>query len=213
MVTSPWHKLMKKIKTVQDVARVPENVFIDMMVYGEAKCPFCGSILSYEIVGFGRDKCRQYHSCSCKVAQAAEAHNQRKKELDNLAWQQKCQEAEEKRRKEEEKRRKEEAKKPVVITAGEMICAYTGRVLPQMDFLDTHDKVCRGMRKIGIEEGDTKNMLSIYARNNGFLEGLKKASDVISSYVCSPEVNWYTNIDNEIKEVCDRYGVPMSITL
>ena len=68
-------KMFDAIRTVEDIKNFPKEIFIPMLNREDYTCPFCGKPLSYEIVGIGRDKCRQYHSCICELAQAAEEHN------------------------------------------------------------------------------------------------------------------------------------------
>jgi len=91
-----------------------------MVNWSNCTCPFCGSKLSFEIVGIGRDKCRQYRHCTCPTAQAAGEHNRIKEALDYETYLKRCAE----REAEEAKRGDEEAKKPVIITAAEYLKKY-----------------------------------------------------------------------------------------
>lgn len=204
---------MKKIRTIQDVKKVPETEFIDMIVYGEGICPFCGGKLRSEIVGFGRDKCRQYYSCTCEVAQAAEAHNERLKELEHEALL--------RRREEEEKRLEEKANAirvttPVKFSAAEIFAVITGLVFPGLWFkqvLEKAEEAAYYRRRPFFIAKNAKAELLAYAEENGFGDALEKASAVMAEYVKQPEIVWETDISDKIKDVCANYGVPEEISI
>lgn len=201
--------MAKEIKTVADVQKVPAMEHIDTMVYGKGTCPFCGSHLRSEIVGFGRDKCEQFYPCDCEVAQAAVAHNKRAKELKQEAWLLE----EEKRQKEENRRREEEARKPVTITAAEMLCVASGCILPGVEPIPADDKVGYRLKRAGYGNGNAKERLLLYAYMNDFSEGLEKAAEEIVLYVKATGATWDTDIIPKVKELCSKYAVPEQITL
>ncbi len=202
-------KYAKNVKTVEDVQQVPATQFILLLDYENYTCPFCGKKLTYEIVGFGRDKCRQYHHCDCEVARAAEAHNKRQKELEDEAWAKKHEE----RAKAEAKRREEEAKKPVTITAAQMFCVITGRIIPGVEPVPADDAVGAAMHHAGFTEGSSKKNLEAYAEAQGFVERLKNAGEKIVSYIKETKADWDTDISGKVKELCSEYSIPESLTL
>lgn len=202
---------MKKIKTIQDVKKVPETEFIDMIVYGEGICPFCGGKLHSEIVGVGRDKCRQYHSCDCEVAQAAEAHNERLEELEHEEYLRRCAAREAEEKKLEEKANAIRATTPVKFSAAEVFAVITGLVFPGLWFkqvLEKAEEAAYYRRKPFLSAKNAKEELLAYAEENGFGDGLEKAAAVMAEYVQQPSVIWEKDISDKIKDVCADYGVP-----
>ena len=208
-------KYAENVRTMQDVQNVPEDQFIPMMNWKNFTCPFCGTPLNSEIVGFGRDKCRQYHSCGCEVAQAAEAHNKRQEELEHLAWLKEQEEA----AKEEAKRREEEKKKPVTITAEQMFCVITGRILPGVEPVPADDAVGAAMRHVGFDEGSSKENLKAYAEQQGFAHALERAANELVELITRPGlrerglINWKTDISGKVTQLCEDYRIPRSLTL
>ena len=200
-------KYAENVKTLEDVARVPETEFILMMDYKNYTCPFCGKPLTYEIVGFGRDKCRQYHSCTCEVAQVAEKHNKRQKELEHEAWQKE----QEKRAEARAKEREEEAKKPVTITAAQMFSVASGSILPGIEPVPAEDAIQLAMEHAGFSKGNNKAKLFAYAKANGFDDSLEKAAKEIASFVVG--ASWNTDISSKVKSLCSSYGIPETLTL
>lgn len=205
-------KYAENVRTVEDVKKVPATQFILMMNYENYTCPFCGEPLSYEIVGWGRDKCRQYHSCTCKTAQAAEKHNKRQEKLEHKAWLKKQFKA-------QAKWREEEAKKPVTITAEQMFCVATGRILPGVEPVPADDAVGAAMRKVGFTEGSSKEKLLAYAEKQGYATALEKAANELIELITRPElrerglINWKTDISGKVSQLCEDYGLPRSLTL
>jgi len=203
---------MEKIKTVADVEKVPENEFIDMIVYGKGTCPFCGARLRSEIVGFGRDKCEQFYPCGCEVSKAAEAHNKRAKELEHEAWLRRREaEKEEKLAKERELK----ANTPVTLTAAEVLSVVSGLVYPGLWFKETLEKVESALfyrRAPLFEAKKAKEGLLAYAEEKGFRDGLEKASAVLAEYIKRPGMTWDMDISYKLGEVCAEFGVPEKIT-
>lgn len=62
---------MEKLKTIADVMRTPQDKCISIINWNDFICPFCGSKLPFQVIGFGRNKCHQYLPCICQTAQAA----------------------------------------------------------------------------------------------------------------------------------------------
>lgn len=187
--------IMAKIKILADVQAVPENQHIVTMNYDDYTCPFCGRALTWEIVGFGRDKCRQYHSCSCDVAQAAEAHNKLAKKLKHEAW-----------LKELERREKAVVvteEEPLTITAEQMLCVTTGRILPNVNSVAADDAVGVAMRKAGFTKGSSQEKLVEYASQKGFYEALSAAAEEFVESGCRACID----------VLCDKYGLPRSLTI
>ena len=89
--------MKKNIKSVQDVQNVPEDEYIWTVDYGKETCPFCGEQLRYKTIKWQHGTTRLYEKCNCEVAQAAEVHNRRVKELQYNAWLE-CRKKEEKER-------------------------------------------------------------------------------------------------------------------
>ena len=201
--------MAKNIKTIKDVMNVPATEHIMLINWDNCTCPFCGAPLRGEVVGFGRDKCMQYHTCSCPTAQAAEAHNKTKEALEKEAYLKACAE----REAEEARRRREEAQKPITLTAAEMISAVTARVIPGVEPIDAYDKVCTAMVRAGYSVGDAKKRMLGYAQMCGFKVGLEKAAQELTDYVSQPQIKWETDISQKVKELCTTHGVPETITL
>ena len=201
-------KIMKTIKTVKDVQNVPATEHIMLINWDNCSCPFCGAPLRGEVVGFGRDKCVQYHTCSCPTAQAAKAHNQTKEALEKEAYLKARAEHEA----EEAKRREAEAKKPITLTAAEILSAVTERVIPGVVPVDAYDKACLVMERAGYSVGDAKERILGYAYMNDFKVGLEQAAQEIIDYVRQPNITWKTNISDKVKELCIKYGIPETIT-
>ena len=196
---------MEKIRKVSDVLKISVKKRIDMMNRKDYSCPFCGMPLRGETVGFGRDKCIQYHNCSCPTAKAAAAHNTIVEAL-----------AEEKERKMARKaarlahkRAEEEAKKPKTATAAEILCVATGRILPNLHPIVADDNVSIVMRNAGYHEGSAKESLFAYAKAKGFDAGLKNAAAEMTDYICQPDKP--TDITEIVKELCAKYGIPEKI--
>ena len=205
IVNLTYTAMTKKIKNVSDVLNVPADQRIDMMNRKDNTCPFCGMRLRGEIVGFGRDKCVQYHNCSCTVAKAAAAHNTIMEAL-----------AEEKYKKDarkaavlERKRAEKEAKKPKTATAAEILCVATGRILPNLHPIVADDNVSIVMRNAGYHEGSAKKSLFAYAKAKGFDAGLKNAAAEMTHYICQPDKP--TDITEIVKDLCTKYGIPDQI--
>lgn len=199
---------MKEIKTVADVQAVPAGEFI--MMYNPAEegtCPFCGRKLTYEIVGFGRNKCRQYHDCGCLVARAAKNHNELQKIMSEEARENKQYEEFEARA----KRRQEEAQKPVTITAAELFSVISGRSVPRIEPIQAYDRVAHAMHKIGFE-GTAEKMLAEYAQLNNWGDDLKTAADELFALLPAHS-SWDTDISKEVSFVCDAHNIPKSITI
>ena len=198
--------MKREIKTVADVLKVPATERIDLINWENCTCPFCGAKLPSEIVGFGRDKCRQYYTCSCPTAQAAEAHN---KILTSLKEEEQriLHAARELRRKEEE------AKKPVTITAAEILCVATGRIIPGIEPVLADDKVCLVMKRAGFGSGEAADRLMAYAFLHNFSTGLKQAAKEMEKYVSGPKITWDTDISGKLKELCSKHGIPENITM
>ena len=188
---------------------VPANEHIMLINWDNCTCPFCGARLHGEIVGFGRDKCVQYHTCSCATAQAAEAHNTLKEALEKEAYLKVRAEREEK----EAKRREQEATKPVVINASEMLCVASGMIIPGVQPIEADDKISFRMMRAGIIGSSAKERLMAYAEKQGFSKGLEKAANEIALYVQQPNLSWDTDISVKIRELCAKHLVPSSITI
>ena len=187
-----------KIKTIADVQAVPENQRISTMNYDDCTCVFCGMPLSWETVGWGRDKCRQYHSCSCEVAKAAEAHNKRADELKQEAWRKER----ERQEKAAARERKKAAKKPLTVTAEQMLCVATGRILPDCNPVEAEDAIAAAMRKAGFRKGSAQEKLNAYALKKGFAEALSAAAAELVKSKCRAN----------IEVLCKKYSLPKVIT-
>ncbi|MBO4294992.1 MAG: hypothetical protein J5896_06080 [Alphaproteobacteria bacterium] len=196
---------MKKIKTVADVLRVPANQRIDMMNRKDNTCPFCGMHLRGEVVGFGRDKCVQYHNCSCTTAKAAAAHNTIMEALAEEKYKQDARKAAVLERKRAEK----EAKKPKTATAVEIFCVATGRIFPDILPVLADDHVSLVMEHAGLKTGSAQNRLFEYAKQQGFDGDLKKAAAEMTDYLRHKPID----TSNKVKELCVKYGIPEKITL
>ena len=191
------------IKTIQDVKNVPATERIPMVNVSDGTCPFCGEILSSKIVGFTA----QYGECFCAVSHAARMHNQELEQFSHEEWLRKLKEKE----LEAERYHQEEAKKPVIITASQMFCVASGRVLPGISPIMADDTVGDAMRHVGFLKGSVKDRLFAYAEQHGFVAGLKQASVDMASYVQG--ATWETDISNKELELCQKYNVPQCLTI
>lgn len=160
------------LKTREEILNTPSNKVINVINYEDYTCPFCGKHLHFETVGFGRNKCRQYYPCNCELAQIAEAHNAKANEIGNKDWSKKVEEMKQKQDEELRRKQEEEAKKPILLSQAELVCAYTGCILPELDATATHDKVSSAMTKAGIKDGELKERVKAYAVANNFFDEL-----------------------------------------
>ncbi len=200
---------MKEIKTVADVQATPETEFIMMADNAKAACLFCGKELPYEFIGFGRNKCKQLLPCSCEVARAARKHNELKRRLDEEAWENKRLEE----LKARDKRLQDEAKKPVTITAEQMFCVISGRVLPGVEPVEAEDVVGAAMRHAGFTNGSGKEKLEAYAESQGFSNALKDASAELLEFVVRSGADWKTDISGKVSQLCEAYKLPKTIVM
>lgn len=199
--------MAKRIRTIEDVKNVPATERILMVNFSDGTCPFCGTSLPSQIVGFGRHKTTQYGECFCAVSHAARKHNYALEQFSHEEWLRELKQREQK----EEKCRQEEANKPVVITAAQMFCVASGRILPGISPMMADDTVGGAMRRIGFFNGSARDRLFAYAEQHGFVAGLKQASVDMASYVKG--ATWETDISKKELELCQKYNVPQSLSL
>jgi len=184
---------MKQIKTVADVQAVPANEFIPLVNFKEGRCPFCGAYLGYETVGFGRNKCQQYHRCHCMVARAAQKHNDLCRQHTAKSF--------------------TPSAKPVTVKADQLFCVISGRILPGVEPVLADDTVGEALRNAGFTEGSSQARLQAYAEKQGWADALKKASEDLLDFVARSGANWKTDISDKVSELCESYGIPKVITL
>ena len=184
---------MERLKTISDVMQTPANERINLVNFEDGTCPFCGSKLYTQVIGFGRHECEQYITCFCPTAQAAEEHNKRAENAkNNIA----------------EPKKEDNASPMLTLTAADMFCVTMGQILPGVHPILADESVNSVLRIFGYK-GSVKDKLASYAKDYGFASGLEKACKELEGWLYDAKISEFSD---KVKELCAKYGIPKEIT-